>query len=208
MNKPFVVLGAGGHGAVVADIILQNGYRLEGFLDDGLPVGTMILGTPVLGKLALCTTFKDCDFVLAVGDQAVRKRLAQTYLLDYTTVIHPASTIGNEVSIGMGGVVMAGAIINARATVGRHSIINSGCIVEHDNCLSDFVHIGPGAVLGGTVSVGESTFIGIGATIRNNIVIGSSVIVGAGAVVVKDIPADCTVVGVPAKPIRFHGSNL
>lgn len=199
MNNRLVIVGAGGHGKVIADIAMKNGYNKICFLDDHATGECM--GFPIVGTSAQidCLNDGDTDFVIAVGNNETRKRIAQTHAVNWISLIHPSAQIGACVSIGKGTVVMAGAVINACAAVGKHCIINSGAIVEHDNVIEDYAHISPGAALGGTVRVGTQTHVGIGAVVRNNIEICGMCTIGAGAVVVKNIDRSGTYVGIPAK---------
>lgn len=198
--KRVVIIGAGGHGKVVADIIRQTEDQIEGFLDDNLELSGVFAGFPVLGTVDYYQEYMEFPFVIAIGDAAIRERIAEHLRgVSWYTAIHPAAVVSKMgVEIGEGTVVMAGAVINAGTTVGRHCIINSGAIVEHDNVLGDYVHVSVGARLAGAVHVGKSSWIGIGASVSNNRSICAGCMVGAGAVVVKDIRQAGTYVGVPA----------
>lgn len=199
MNNRLIIIGAGGHGKVIADNALKNGYTDIRFLDDHATGACM--GFPIIGTAEDIPQFDDgkTDFLIGVGSNAVRKRIAEEYNLNWVTLIHPSAQIGINVSIGKGTVVMAGSIINSCTTIGEHCIINTGTIVEHDNVIGDYVHLSPGAALGGTVRVETQTHVGIGAVVRNNIEICEMCTIGAGAVVVKNIDHGGTYVGVPAK---------
>ena len=198
MNR-LIIVGAGGHGKVVADNALKNGYTDIVFIDDNA-IGDC-MGFPIIGVSAYIDRFDDgnTDFVIGIGNNEIRKMIAEKYNVNWVTIIHPSVQKAVNVSIGKGTVVMAGAVINACSAVGNHCIINTGAIVEHDNVIDDYVHISPSVKLGGTVCIGECTHIGIGATVINNIVVSNGCIVGAGAVVVKDIVERGTYIGVPAK---------
>ena len=199
MNKKIIIIGASGHGKVLADLAIKNQYEIIGFLDDGKPEGE-ICGFPILGKSEKCLEYREqCEFVIAIGNNAVRKKIAETYPLKWATLIHPTAVLGMNVKISEGTVVMANAVINPEAVVGKHCIINTAAVVEHDNVLGDYVHISPNAALAGTVHVGSQTHIGIGAAVRNNIDIAANVVIGAGAVVVKNIFEQGVYVGVPAE---------
>lgn len=199
MNKKIIIIGASGHGKVLADLAIKNGYELQGFLDDGKPSGENC-GFPILGKVEKALEYQqECEFVIAIGNNDIRKRIAERYLLKWARLIHPTAVIGMNVEIGEGTVVMANAVVNPGAKVGKHCIINTAAIVEHDNFLGDYVHISPNAALAGTVSLGERTHIGIGAVVRNNLEITSNVVIGAGAVVVKNIYEQGIYYGVPAR---------
>lgn len=202
MHKEVILIGAGGHSKVIADIIEKSGDKVCGFLDDGAKTKE-VFGYPVLGKTEDCKKFLDKEFFIAIGNNAVRKKIAtQNPELKFYTAIHPAAVISRGVEIGIGTCVMAGCVINADTKIGKHVIINSGSVVEHDNILADFVHLSPGAVLCGTARVGECTHIGAGVTVKNNVSITGETVVGVGAAVVSDIQVPGTYCGVPAKEIR------
>ena len=201
MNR-LIIVGAGGHGKVIADNALKNGYTEIRFVDDHASGACM--GFPIIG---VCDDLRELndgrtDFVIGIGNNAVRKLIAEKYDVNWVTVVHPSAQIAVNVSVGKGTVVMAGAVVNACAVIGEHCIINTGAVVEHDNIIGDYVHISPKAALGGTVRVGEQTHIGIGAVVRNNIDICDGCVVGAGAAVVKNIEKAGTYVGVPARKIQ------
>lgn len=204
MAKNVVIIGAGGHGKVIADIIVKSGDNIFGFLDDSKDVGEIIIDKYiVIGKVVDCEKLqqenKDLCFVIAIGNNYVRKDIFEKYKLNYYTAIHPTAVIGMDVHIGIGTVVMANACINSSAVIGNNCIINTGAIIEHDNVIEDNVHVSPNATLCGTVKVGECTHIGAGVTVRNNISIISDCVIGAGGVVVKNINYKGIYVGVPAK---------
>lgn len=203
MNESVILIGASGHGKVVADIVRSAGDRVLGFLDDAYD-GDSFCGYPILGKPADYQDFADAQFMISIGNANVRARIvgempdAQWY-----TAIHPQAVISPlDTEIGPGTVVMANAVVNPGAHIGGHCIINTGAVVEHDNDIRNFVHISVGAKLAGTVRVGTSTWIGIGAVVSNNVCICKECMIGAGAVVVRDITEPGTYVGVPAK--RIH----
>lgn len=194
-----VIVGAGGHGKVIADIAVKNGYTDIAFLDDN-NVGNCI-GFPIVGKCCDAKTLNDgnTDFVIGIGNNNVRKDIAEKNNVNWVTLVHPSAQKAMNVKIGKGTVVMANAVVNVCTSVGEHCIINTGAIVEHDNKIGDFVHISPKAALGGTVCIGAKTHIGIGATVINNISICEDCTIGAGAVVVKNIENFGTYIGVPAR---------
>lgn len=196
MCKEVIVIGAGGHARVIADIIKRSGDKVIGFLDDDTSK------QDVLGKVDECVKYKDKYFIIGIGNNVIRRKIAGKYpYLKYYTAIHPTATIASNVSIGIGTVVMAKTVINANAQIGEHCILNTSCVVEHDNKIADYVHISPGTVLCGTVSVGENTHIGAGAVVKNNVNIANDVQIGCGGVVVKDIEESGVYVGVPVKEI-------
>jgi len=202
MSESYMLIGGSGHAKVIIDCIRASGGEVAGILDDGLAGGTQVLGVPVLGKSSDYEAYLAHSFLIAIGNNAVRRRIAEKMNVRWGTVIHPSAVVSDYAAIGAGTVVMPGAVINAGAVVGEHSIINSGAVVEHDNCLADFVHISPKAALGGTVTVGEETHVGIGACVRNNISICGGCTVGAGAAVVKNITEPGVYAGVPARKIK------
>ena len=201
MNR-LVIIGAGGHGKAIADNALKNGYTDINFVDDST-VGEC-MGFPIVGKTADIGAMDDgrTDFVIGIGNNSVRKALAEGFSVNWVALIHPSAQIAADASVGKGSVIMAGVVINACARVGMHCIVNTGAIVEHDNVIEDYVHISPNAALGGTVCVGKSTHIGMSATVINNISVCGGCTIGAGAVVISNITDQGTYVGVPARKIR------
>lgn len=202
MSKKVIVIGASGHGKVIADIIIKSGDILKGFLDDADNLPDMIAGIPLLGSTSDYEKYLDCYFVIGIGNARIREKISLRLegKVQWYTAIHPSAIISSiSVEIGEGTVIMANAVVNSSALIGKHCIVNTGAIVEHDNVLKDFVHISPNAVLAGTVYVGEKTHIGAGAVVRNNLSICEASVIGAGAVVVKDIMVSGIYVGVPAE---------
>lgn len=206
MSDGIIILGAGGHAKVIADIVLSRGDKLIGFLDDN--ISGEVLGCPILGKITDATQYaKNCSFIIGIGNNQTRKMLADTYKLNWYTAIHPTVVIARDVSIGEGTVIMADVVINPSSVIGRHCIINTSTVIEHDNNIGDFVHISPHATLCGTVRVGELTHIGAGATVKNNISICNDCVIGAGAVAVENVIVPGTYAGVPAKKIGEANAN-
>ncbi len=202
MSKKLIIIGASGHGKVIADIALKNGYEIFGFLDDN-ESAEGVLGFSMLGRIEKILEYQEnCKFVIAIGSNEIRKRISEKYHVDWAILIHPTAVIGMDVKIEDGSVVMANAVINSSARIGKHCIVNTGAVVEHDNVLADYVHVSPNATLAGTVIVGERTHIGVGACVKNNIEITEEVTVGAGAVVVKNIREKGVYAGVPARRMK------
>lgn len=201
MNR-LIIIGASGHGKVIADIAVKNGYEDIVFLDDDESIKECA-GFPVIGKSKDAKDL-DGDKIVAIGNAAIRERIQQE--IETVTLIHPDAVIGRRVKIGKGTVVMAGAIINTDTVIGDGCIINTAASVDHDCFVDDFSHIAVGAHLCGTVHIGRGTWIGAGVTVSNNIVVCSNCTVGAGAVVVSNIDVLGTYVGVPAR-ITNGGKN-
>lgn len=203
MSKSVVIIGASGHGKVIADIIIKSSDKVVGFLDDGVEKGTLVAGIEVLGKTEDYKNFADCEFVIAIGNPYIREKIADMLDVKWYTAIHPAAIISSlDVEIGEGTVVMANAVINSSAKIGKHCIVNTAAIVEHDNVLEDYVHISPNATLAGIVTVGKSTHIGAGACTKQVLNIAPDCTIGAGTVIVKDITESGVYVGTPARRIK------
>ena len=198
MNR-LIIIGAGGHGKVIVDAALKNGYTNICYIDDHATGDVM--GFPIIGTSADIERLNDggTDFIIGIGNNAVRKAIAEKYNVNWVSIVHPSAQIAFNAEIGKGTVVMANAVVNVCATVGEHCIINTGAIVEHDNVIENYAHISPNVALGGTVRIGTLTHVGIGATVKNNTEICSECTIGAGAVVVKNIKEPGTYVGVPIR---------
>lgn len=194
MNR-LIIIGAGGHGKVIADNAFKNGYTDICFVDDNLTGECM--GFAIIGRLEDLVVLNDgkTDFVIGVGNNKIRKMIAEKYNINWVTIVHPSAQIAVNVSIGKGTVVMAGAVVNACTSIGEHCIINTSAVVEHDNVLGDYVHISPGVKLSGTVTVGKCTWIGTGASVINDVNICEDVIIGVGSVIIKNIQTKGTYYG-------------
>ena len=203
MNENVIIIGAGGHGRVIADIVLKSGNTLLGFLDDGAAAAE-VCGRPVLGRVNDYVKYPNAAFIIGIGSSAARESIAARLgSVRWYTAIHPSAVISAlDTHIGPGSAVMANAVINPGAHIGSHCIINTAAVVEHDNRIGDYAHVSVGARLGGTVTVGEHTWVGIGAVISNNVAVCPHCMLGAGAVVIHDIRESGTYVGVPAGKIK------
>lgn len=205
MEEKLIIIGASGHGKVVADIALaENRWSEIAFLDDNPHLKTS-LGLEIIGNVEEAEKFIDeYKMIVAIGNNETRhliqKRLRKAGAR-FPILIHPKSVIAKEVEIGVGTVIMAGVIINCSTVIGEGCIINTGSTIDHDNNIGNFVHVAPGAHLAGTVNVGEYTWIGLGSTVSNNLNITSGSIIGAGAVVVRNIIDKGTYIGIPATKI-------
>lgn len=206
-KKTWLILGAGGHAKVIADILLCQDAEVMGFLDDNPDLsGQYIWNLPILGAGDQWVTLKPDGMVIGIGSNGLRRQLAARFAHaapPWTAAVHPTATISDFAQIGEGTVVMAGAVINPDVVIGAHSIINTGATVDHDCKIGAFVHIAPGCNLSGGVELGDGVLLGVGSSVIPGCSIAPDVIVGAGACVTKPIEEPgIAVVGVPAKPIR------
>ena len=199
--KKLIIIGASGHGKVVADIALRNGYKEIAFLDDDPGIKECV-GFPVVGRVSDAEKYKNSNFIVAIGNSRIREKIQKTISgLSLVTLIHPDAVINRRVTIGKGTVVAAGAVINSDSAIGEGCIINTCASVDHDNSIGDFVHVAVGAHLCGTVEIGNRTWIGAGATVSNNITICGECVIGVGAVVVNNLSIKGTYLGVPARNV-------
>jgi sugar O-acyltransferase (sialic acid O-acetyltransferase NeuD family) len=202
-----LILGAGGHGKVVADIAIESGrWNSISFLDDKEDL-RKVMGFPVIGRLEDYKSLKEkFEFVfVAIGNNGLRldwlnRLISENFKIPI--IIHRFSSISKDVEIENGSVIMPGVIVNTDTRIGKGCILNTGCSIDHDCVLGDGVHISPGVNIGGTVTIGPKSWLGIGSSISNNIFIGQKSIIAAGAVVTKDIPENVTVAGIPARIIN------
>ncbi len=200
-----LIVGAGGHGRVVADIAASDaGWTEIAFLDDGIPASQRSGAWPVIGAFkqlaSLTGEFDAC--VAALGDARLRlEHLLQAKAAGFQipTLVHPGAVVSRQARVAEGVVVCAGAVVNIGANIARGAIVNTGATVDHDCRLEEGVHVCPGAHLAGNVTIGARSWFGIGAVAKQGIRIGSDVTVGAGAVCLVDVADGAMVVGVPAR---------
>ena len=200
--RDLVIIGAGGHGRVIADIAQKLGtYATISFLDDGNAKETM--GLPIVGITSDVEKYVDtADIFVAIGNSKVRGGFIERLLAmgaNVPTLIHPSAIIGTCVEIGVGTAIMAGAVINPCSKLGKGVILNTCSSIDHDCSIGDYCHIAVGVHVAGTVSLGDNVWLGAGVTIKNNVNICADCVIGAGAVAVKDITESGTYIGVPAK---------
>ncbi len=211
-----LILGAGGQGRVVLDILLQaRKYDIVGFLDNNSDIhGRRVDGFLVHGgidDLEKLTAELDIDgVIIAIGDNGARRGLARQVEqtgLELINAVHPSATLAYNATVGRNVVIAAGAVVCANCQIGDSVILNTGCIIDHQTMIGEGSHICPGVRIAGRVKVEPGVFIGIGATIIPKVTLGCEAIVGAGAVVLEDVLPMATVVGVPAQPIKLAGAS-
>ncbi|WP_165173137.1 acetyltransferase [Adlercreutzia sp. ZJ242] len=199
--RRLIIIGAGGHGKVVADIAMRVGYRDVAFLDDA-EGSAECAGLPVVGRASDWGSFPETDFFVAIGDARARERIQRGLGGRAVTLVHPAASVSRRVEVGRGSVVMAGAVVNSDVRIGEGAIVNTGATVDHDCRIGRFAHVSVGSHVAGAVTVGDGTWLGVGSVVSNNVSICGGCMVGAGAVVVGDIEEPGTYVGVPARLLR------
>ena len=209
------IFGAGGFGREVKSILYsinENNpkiYNFLGFYDDGYEIGTQINGFPVLGGIKeLNEVNTNLALVISLGNPTIKKDILKKIInpkITYPSIIHPRVSISHDdVTIGRGCIICEGTILTCNINIGDFVIINLMCSVGHDAVIKDYCAFMPSVNISGEVIIEESVYVGTGAKIINLVEIGENTIVGAGAVVSKSLPSNCTAVGIPAKPIKFH----
>ena len=199
------LLGAGGHGKVIKDILNANGVKVQAFVDDNPDVNECG-GRPVLHDATGLS-----PMIVSIGVNCIRKAVVEKLVenarvngstIEFATAVHPLAVVSPSAKIGDGSVVMAGAVINADAVIGKHCIVNTGATVDHECVIGDYCHIAPGVNISGGTHVGEGTWIGVGSCVIQGIKIGKNCMIGAGSIVVRDIPDNVVAYGNPCKVVR------
>lgn len=208
MNAPVIVVGAGGHGRVVADTLRAAGMEIIGFTDSGRTLHTKrIDGHLVLGTDDVLADYDKSRITLAngIGSTGIPdlRRDVQLRLESagwrFETIIHPRATVSPGARLTGSVQVMAGAVIQTGAAIGAGSIVNTGAVVDHDCVIGTYCHIAPGATLSGEVQLGDECHVGTGAAVIQGVRLGPRTLIGAGAVVVGNHPGASILAGVPAR---------
>lgn len=209
-RKKCVIMGAGGHGRVVLDILLSaRQYQVVGFLDSNPALhGRWMDGLPILGgpsSLSELHAQGVTSAIVAIGDNGIRRQMAEQIEragFELINAIHPSANLARNVNLGRNIVVSAGALVCAHCQIGDSVILNTGCIVDHETMIGTAAHVCPGGKIAGRVVIGAGAFVGIGATILQGLRIGCEAVIGGGAVVIEDVEPLTTVVGVPARVLH------
>ncbi|MFY0592595.1 acetyltransferase [Roseivirga sp.] len=197
-----ILFGASGHAKVIIDILEKQDVEVEFLVDANSSIKTL-QSYSVIHESNYES--KDSDQVIvSIGSNKIRKKVADSLNVVFGWAIHPNSVLGDDVTIGQGTAIMAGAIVNSSTNIGSHCIINTSSSIDHDCTLEDFVHISPNATLCGTITIGKGSHIGAGATILPNLNIGKWATIGAGTIVTSDIPDNAVVVGNPGRIIKYN----
>lgn len=204
MIKEAYIIGAGGFGQEVATILSTTNIAFAGFIDDDTFKPKVKFDIESFNRQG---TRESC-LIVAIGSSTVRKAVIHKISADFNflTIMHPQAIIQDKVSvrIGKGSIICAGSILTCDISLGDFTIVNLNCTIGHDVKIGDFCSLMPSVNLSGNVTLQDGVFIGSGATVLQGITVGEGAVIGAGAVVTMDIPPNCTAVGVPAKPIKFH----
>jgi sugar O-acyltransferase (sialic acid O-acetyltransferase NeuD family) len=204
-NAAVYVIGAGGHAKVVIRAVQATGRTVARIFDDDPGrCGSSLLGVPVSGPVERIREYPRQPTIIAIGDNATRRRIAETYELPAITIVHPQAFVDSSAHLGPGTVILARAIVQVDSCLGDHVIVNHAATVDHDCVVGDYAHLAPGVHLAGGVTVEDGVLIGINAAVIPGTRIGRDTTVGAGAAVAQDLPAYAVAVGVPAKVMRLQ----
>ena len=209
---PVLIVGAGGFGretlSLLAALEASGTFVATGFADDSPDLqGRSVAGLPVLGPVDIARELHELGVVVTVGNPRrydTKRMIVERLGISpsrYVTLIHPTASIGTQVRVGHGTVILAGCVVTQGVTIGRHVAMMPNVVLTHDDDIGDFAILGAGARLGGSVTVGQGVYIGSGASVRESSVVGSGAMIGMGAAVVGDVPSGETWAGVPARPL-------
>jgi len=213
--EKIIIIGAGGFGREVVWLIERINMSVKkwdilGYIDEDKEIkGKDLDGYPVLGGLDIIKSHEDAYYVCAIGSAKNRESMVNRIAsiscrIRYATLIDPSVILSDKVRIGRGTIICAGTILTVDIDIKSHVIINLDCTIGHDVVIDDFVTLYPSINVSGHVTLSKCAEIGTGTQIIQGKQIGAGTIVGAGSVVIKDLPDECTALGVPAKPIKFH----
>lgn len=207
--KNIYIIGAGGHGRVILDILKVAKKKVKGFIDDDKKLkGKKVNGIPIVGSISALKRLagKNNGFVIGIGNNSSRERFykkAKQCGATIVNAIHPKAIIASDVIVGEGAVVMAGVVINTGSIIGNNTCINTSASVDHDNKIDDHAHIYPGARLTGGVKIGAFSYVGTAATVLPYLTVGKNVVIGPGAVVKKNVSDEAVVVARVSRVVKY-----
>jgi len=210
-----VIVGAGGHGRVVLDILrASNLHRPVAFIDaDPALAGSRVGGVPVAGQANLLPKLRSQKVkgaIIAIGDNRARVRYARMAAeqgFELINAIHPSAVVSPTAKLGQNIVIAAGAVIGTDAELSDSVLVNTSAVIDHECRIGEGAHLCPAAALAGRVRVGDGAFVGLGCRVIQCLSVGAHATIGAGSVVIRDVPADATVVGVPARVIKIAATE-
>lgn len=216
MIQAVVILGASGHGKVVADTFRAGGVDVIGFLDASKPKGTPWAQSVVLGGddalSDVLNAHANCGFFVALGDNSLRQRVVERVLREtpqakLATCVHPQAVVAAEVLVEPGVAVFAGAVIQPGCTLGQGVLVNTGASLDHDCRMEAYSSLAPGVTTGGNVLVEKGAVVSLGVKIIHGVRIGAHALLGAGALVLQDVPPCAVAYGIPAKVVRKRSQD-
>lgn len=202
-----VIVGAGGFAREVAEIARTLRPEMPlGFVDDDPRDDAARLmadkGARHLGAARSWQPDATDTCVIAIGDPRARATLAATLGARgaiFDVLVHPDATIARSATLRAGVIVAPGARVSADVVLGHHVHVDQNATVGHDTTIGAHSRLNPAACLSGAVLVGERAYVGAAAVVLQGLTLGAGCVIGAGAVVVRDVEADVTVKGVPAR---------
>jgi sugar O-acyltransferase (sialic acid O-acetyltransferase NeuD family) len=212
--RKIAIVGAGGFGREIKIILdninkIKSTYNFIGYYDDGVATESLINGFPILGRIDdLKNVCEELSIIIAIGNPVIKKKVISSIRNNYISfpnIISPNALISDDfVSLGKGNIICAGTILTCNIEIKDFVILNLMCTVGHDTTINSYCSFMPSVNISGEVTINDGVYVGTGAKIINQLEIGANTIVGAGAVVAKSLPPNCTAIGIPAKPIKFH----
>lgn len=202
IDNRIALIGAGGHGKSVINVARSAGYVVTSvFDDDPGRWGQDLLGAPVTGPISGVVACARA--LIAIADNRRRREISESYAdVEWVRAIHAGAHVYPTAHVGPGTVILPSTVVGSDTFIGMHVIVSANCTVGHDTTVADYAHLAPGTHLAGNTHIGPGCFLGLGVVVTPGVRIGANTIVGAGSTVVKDLPADCTAIGSPARPLE------
>ena len=210
-----LILGAGGHGREIAQIILdinnvRESFVIKGFIDDNRAlIGKKVMGIPVTGDLkgALERRNGALSLVMGISDPWTKRRIFEDLSgmdIHWPNIVHPSARVVDNALLGKGIAIFPNCVISTNAEIGDLTCLNTSVSVSHDARIGRFCNINPGCFINGEVRIGDCVYLGSAAVIIHQRMVGESAIIGAGSVVIREVPPNTTSVGNPSRVIKVR----
>ncbi len=205
-----IIVGAGGFGREMLMTINECNianyqWNVLGFIDDNPhALDNIECDKRVLGSISEWSVGKKEQYVLSIANTTIKKTIAKQLKekgASFATIVHPTARLGNTTSLGEGVIIAPRVDVTTNCIIGDFVFCNVASQIGHDSIIGDYCTLFPNCSVAGGSVLGEGVMVGTSASTHPGIKIGDYAVVGMNSAVIKNVKANTTVMGVPAKKV-------